>query len=98
MEVVISAETIIQAGAVLTALGVIVGAIVAAIKFVARQKALAKEQAEIRTELTIICFAQLACLKGLKEKGCNGPVTDALNRLEKHLNKAAHHIDEILET
>ena len=29
-------------------------------------------------------------MKGLKEKGCNGPVTDALNMIEKHLNKAAH--------
>jgi len=97
LEIRISAETIIQAGAALTALSVIVGAFVAAVRFVSRQKALAKEQKEIRAELTIICFAQLACLKGLKEKGCNGPVTDALNRLEKHLNKAAHHIDEILE-
>ena len=31
----------------------------------------------------MICYGVLACLKGLKEKGCNGPVTDALN-------KAAH--------
>ena len=26
----------------------------------------------------------------LKEQGCNGPVSDALNKLEKHLNQAAH--------
>lgn len=97
MEILITADTIIQAAAVLTALGVIVGAVVACVKFIGRQKALAKEQAEIRAELTVICYAQLACLKGLKEQGCNGPVTDALNRLEKHLNKAAHHIDELLE-
>ena len=98
MEIVITADTIIQAASVLTALSVIVGAVVAAAKFFGRQKALAREQAEIRTELTVICYAQLACLKGLREQGCNGPVTDALNRLEKHLNKAAHHIDDILET
>lgn len=97
MEILITADTIIQAAAVLTALGVIVGAVVACVKFIGRQKALAKEQAEIRAELTVICYAQLACLKGLREQGCNGPVTDALNRLEKHLNKAAHHIDELLE-
>ena len=42
----------------------------------------------------LITYAQLACLKGLKEQGCNGPVTEALNRLEKHLNQAAHHQEE----
>jgi hypothetical protein len=31
-----------------------------------------------------------ACLSGLKEQGCNGPVTQALDALEKHLNKQAH--------
>lgn len=97
MEITISTQTVIQAGAVLTALGVIISTVVGAVKFVERQKQLAKEQEEIRVEQTVICFAQLACLKGLKEMGCNGPVTDALNRLEKHLNKSAHHIDDILE-
>ena len=46
-------------------------------------KAILKEQ-------TLICFGVLACLKGLKEQGCNGPVTAALDKLEKHLNQAAH--------
>jgi hypothetical protein len=32
----------------------------------------------------------LACLKGLKEQGCDGPVTEALGKLEAHLNQAAH--------
>ena len=31
-----------------------------------------------------------ACLKGLKEQGCNGPVTEAINKIEKHLNLQAH--------
>lgn len=97
MEIVITAQTIIQAGAVVTALGVLVGIIVGAVKFISRQKKQDEELAATQKELTILCFGVLACLKGLKEKGCNGPVTDALNRLEKHLNKAAHHIDELLE-
>ena len=33
-------------------------------------------------------------MKGLKEKGCNGPVTAALDKLEKHLNQAAHEEEE----
>ena len=33
---------------------------------------------------------QFACLKGLQEQGCNGPVTEAVNRIEEYLNKKAH--------
>ena len=39
---------------------------------------------------TLICYGLLACLKGLKEQGCNGPVTEAMDRMEQHLNQAAH--------
>ena len=44
----------------------------------------------IRKEQTLICYGVMACLKGLAEQGCDGPVHDALGKLEKHLNKAAH--------
>ena len=40
------------------------------------------------------CYGILACLKGLKEQGCNGPVTEALHTLEKHLNQSAHGQEE----
>lgn len=89
--VTISAQTIITAAAVLTALGVIGGVALWCFKFVERDKRQTRELAAIREEQTVICFAELACLKGLKELGCNGPVTEALSRLEKHLNKAAHY-------
>ena len=86
----INTDTILQAAAVLTAIGVIGGAVVWCIKFVDRQKKQDKELAANRRELTLICYGVLACLKGLKEQGCNGPVTAALDKLEKHLNQAAH--------
>lgn len=44
----------------------------------------------IHKELSIITQGQLACLKGLQEKGCNGPVTKAIEVLEDYLNIAAH--------
>ena len=44
----------------------------------------------IRQEQILICCGVLACLKGLKEQGCDGPVTEALGKLEAHLNQAAH--------
>jgi hypothetical protein len=43
-----------------------------------------------RREQTLICYGVKACLEGLVEQGCDGPCRDALDRLEKHLNKAAH--------
>lgn len=91
MEIVITADTIIKAASLLTALGVLGGVIVWCLKFVDRQKKQDKELADIRKEQTLICYGILACLKGLKEQGCNGPVSEALNKLEKHLNQAAHH-------
>ena len=44
----------------------------------------------IKGEQTLITYGVLACLKGLKEQGCNGPVTEAINKIEKHLNVQAH--------
>lgn len=43
-----------------------------------------------REEQTLIIYGLLACLKGLKERGCNGPVTEAINKIEKHINIKAH--------
>lgn len=45
---------------------------------------------DIKTEQTLLVYGVLACLKGLKEQGCNGPVTEAINKIEKHLNNKAH--------
>lgn len=93
MEVTIGTEMLIELAALLTALGVIGGAALWAVKFVARQKKQDHELAAIRQEQTVICYGVMACLKGLKEQGCDGPVTAALDKLEKHLNQAAHEED-----
>ena len=44
----------------------------------------------IKEELCLLTYGVLACLKGLAEQGCDGPVTDATDKIEKHLNKQAH--------
>lgn len=49
-----------------------------------------KAHQEARQEQTLIVYGVLACLKGLKEQGCNGPVTEAINKIEKHINIQAH--------
>ena len=45
---------------------------------------------QIQEEMCLLTYAVLACLKGLKEQGCNGPVTEAIGKVEKHINQAAH--------
>lgn len=44
----------------------------------------------LEEELTVVCYAMLACLDGLKQLGANGNVSQAHDALEKHLNKKAH--------
>ena len=48
--------------------------------------------ADIQDEQTVQCYCILACLKGLAEQGCNGPVHEGIDRMEKHLNIKAHKI------
>lgn len=45
---------------------------------------------DLKAEQSLLTFGVLACLKGLKEQGCNGPVTEAILKIEKHLNQKAH--------
>ena len=90
MEVTITADMLIKLAALITALGVIGGGVLWCFRFIQRKERQDRELAAIRKEQTLICYGVLACLKGLKEQGCNGPVTAALDKLEKHLNQAAH--------
>jgi predicted histidine transporter YuiF (NhaC family) len=48
------------------------------------------ENASVRKEQAIICYALLACLDGLHQLGANGNVTKAHEALEKHINQSAH--------
>ena len=90
MVIELSAQNIITAAGLITAAGVIFGAIAWAIRFVDRQKAQDKEIHNIKEEQTVLVYGVLACLKGLQEQGCNGPVTKAIEKIEKHLNIEAH--------
>ena len=49
-----------------------------------------KDQESIQEEQTLVVYGLLACLKGLATQGCNGPVSEAIDKLEKHINKKAH--------
>lgn len=51
---------------------------------------LEKENDRIKKEDALVIYALRACLDGLHQKGCNGRVTEAIEMIDKHINKAAH--------
>lgn len=102
MVITLTWQSVITAGAVAGALVTLVTLLTKLIRWVDRQKnqdkdlKALKEKHEadneaIQEELTLLTYGILACLKGLKEQGCNGPVTKAIDKIEKHLNQKAHH-------
>lgn len=86
----IDIETINAAAKLIGSLGIIGGVLIAAYKFVERDKKQSKLIKDIQTEQTLLCYGIKACLQGLAEQGCDGPVHDALDKLDKHLNQKAH--------
>lgn len=76
--------------AAIGALGVIFGAIFAIYRWFLKQEKQDRDIKAIKEEQTVLVHGILACLMGLKEQGCNGPVTQAIEQLEKHINKQAH--------
>ena len=88
--ITVSWQTVITISAVL-------GAVVGIMKYYNKGYDLVKHQKEqdksikdIQEELTLLTYGVLACLKGLSEQGCDGPVTDAIDEIEKHINQRAH--------
>jgi hypothetical protein len=83
-------ETIITTASILTALTVILGAVFAAYRWYLKQNKQDDDIKLIKEEQSILTRGVLACLKGLSEQGCDGPVTEAIADIEEHLNKQAH--------
>ncbi len=86
----VNVDTIIMAGSLLTAVVVIFSAIFAVYKWYLKQNQQDVEIERVKSEQCLLTYGILACLKGLKEQGCNGPVTEAIDKIEKHINKQAH--------
>lgn len=83
-------EIIITTASVITALGVIFGILFGLFKWLMKRDKNDVEIKEIKEEQLILTKGVLACLKGLKEQGCDGPVTSAIEEIEEHINKQAH--------
>lgn len=86
----IDGDTIIKAAAIITAIGVIIGGIISIYKIFENNKKQNEVIKAMQEEQTIICYGLKGALQGLIEQGCDGPCKEALNLLDKHLNKSAH--------
>lgn len=55
-----------------------------------RITALERENHHIKKENALVIYALGACLDGLHQQGCNGKVTEAMEKISKYINNAAH--------
>lgn len=86
----LDADSIIKAAALLGALATLGAMLYKSFRWMARQQAQDAEIEAIKKEQCVMCYGLLATLDGLKQLGANGNVSDAHDKLEKHLNKTAH--------
>lgn len=68
----------------------ICGAVYTICRWLIRQNQQDKDIETMKREQCLLTYGVLACLKGLQEQGCNGPVTEAIKKIDKHINQEAH--------
>lgn len=101
----IDIETIITLSKAIGAIGAIGALVFGAYRWYLKQERLGGEIESLKTkhnedikkieeEACLHTYGILACLKGLQEQGCNGPVTEAIGKFEKYINKKAHDQEE----
>ena len=81
---------VITLAEILGACGVIGGFLFAVFRFIENNKKQSNDIDKIKSEQTLQMYAIRACLDGLHQQGCNGKVTEAINKIDKHLNLTAH--------
>lgn len=92
---------IVKAAEILGTCSLLLGAVIGAYKIYDKlidrlaelERRITKLEAEygkMKKENAIVIFALRACLDGLRQKGCNGKVTEAIDRIDKYINEAAH--------
>ena len=99
--ILVNSDTIIKAGAVVSALIVIIGLIVKYVN-IHNEKERRVERIELRVEKLehdvkvgrvekgLLMEGILACLDGLEQQGCNHTVTATKQKIEKYLNERVH--------
>lgn len=90
MTVTLSWQTVMTAAAVVGAFVALIAYLRKLFGWFERQEKQDKEISSIKEEQAILVEGMLACLKGLQELHCNGPVTEAITKIEHHINSKAH--------
>lgn len=88
--IVVTWQTIVTLAAVLASIFAILRYYNKGYDWVKHQKEQDSEIHKMKEEQEILTYGVLACLKGLKEQGCNDAVSDAITKIERHLNQRAH--------
>lgn len=83
-------QTFVTVAAVLAAIFAILRYYNKGYDWVKTQQKQEDEIKAIKEEQQLLTTGILACLKGLQEQGCDGSVSDAIVKIEAHLNKKAH--------
>lgn len=101
MDVHITWQGVILAASVLAAVTAICAAVAKVVHWFDERQTLKKDLAALRDkhesdmkdsmeERQLLVEGVLACLKGLAEQGCDGPVSKAIGKFESYLNAKAH--------
>ena len=90
MQITLSWSALAGIAGGVAALVALLGYLFKGYEFVQRQKRQDELIGAIQVEQQLLTYGVLACLKGLKEQGCNGPVTEAIGKIEAHINEEAH--------
>lgn len=101
MQITLTWQTVITASAVIGAVIAIIAYFAKAVRWVDKQNEQDKEIKQLKQhheddikslkeEQALLIDGVLACLMGLKEQGCNGPVTKAIEKYNNYLNEKAH--------
>lgn len=88
--VVITLQTFITAASLITAFGLLIGTFTKVVRWMDKQKKQDEEITSLKKEQQVLCYGMLAALDGLKQLGANGNVSEAHEKLEKHLNERSH--------
>lgn len=90
MQITLSWSSVIGLAGGIAALIALASYLFKGYEFVKRQDKQDELIKQIQKEQQLLTYGVLACLKGLKEQGANGPVSEAIDKIEKHMNEAAH--------
>lgn len=88
MQVTLTWQTLVTIASVVGAFVTLVTYFAKVVKFVEHQREQDAEIQFLKNEQGLQLRGILAALKGLKEQGCNGPVTEAIAEIEQFLTDA----------